>query len=317
MSQRAPEHPTTEVLDLAHPTAADVLASVTQNRERIAQILRGEIDGFIDINGGCGPTVDEHPEIIAEAKTIQSHNNSESTHIAAYRSCVYKPRTNPDDWHGEETTDPEEAYKLQQQLAEVGIPVAMEVAHDYHIGRYGNFLSFGWTGSRNAGVTTLLDRLGKQDVRLPLGVKNNLYGNIGEAIEHTERINTLRRSHAERLGVVAAPAVVVYRGGKNAQTPEKWAKGYIEAYERTDGLLIVDTAHGAEMAHHPEGSFEKSVEGQVAALDHLVELACRGYVPIGKLSEASSTQGRTDPNMPLQPSLEVGKQLHAIKMQAN
>lgn len=315
MSQTAPEYPSTEVLHLAHHVDDDTLSKVTDNREQISQILNGEVSGFLDINGGCGSTIEEQKAIIAEAKLLQEKKDPNSTRVMAYRSCVYKPRTNSEDWHGMETTHPEEAYVLQKELASIGIAVAMEVAHPYHTKRYGNLVSFGWTGSRNANSPELLARLGRQDIKLPLGIKNNLDGDIERALEQVDVINSRREAYARKLGISAAPAVLVYRGGENAKTPEAWEDAYIEAYERTDGRLIVDTAHGSEMAHHPEGVFQKSVEGQIAAMDHLVELACRGYAPLGKLSEASSTTGQTDPNMPLAPSLEASKQLHEIKSQ--
>lgn len=315
MSQTAPEYPSTEALQLAYPMDGDTLTKVADNRARISQVLSGEVNGFLDINGGCGATDEEQSKIIAEAISLQNLNNSNSNRILAYRSCVYKPRTKAEDWHGMETTQPEEAYLLQKKLAETGVHVAMEVAHPYHTKRYGNFISFGWTGSRNANSPELLARLGRQDIKLPLGVKNNLDGDIEKALEQVDSINARRELYASRLGIVAAPAVLVYRGGENAKTPDTWEEAYIEAFERTEGRLIVDTAHGSEMAHHPNGAFEKSVEGQVAAMDHLVGLACKGYVPLGTLSEASSTKGQTDPNMPLEPSLEAGKRLHDIKTQ--
>jgi hypothetical protein len=61
-------------------------------------------------------------------------------------------------------------------------------------------------------------------------------------------------------------------------------------------MLLVDLAHGSEMAH-TEG-FKKSISGQIAALDHLTALAIRGFVPKGILIEASSSISPVDPNMP-------------------
>lgn len=312
MSQSLPREPSPELLNLAHPTCEEVIAGVIKNRQHISQIINGKSNDFLDISGGCGSSVEEMSEIILEASESFSPPEHENV-FRVYRSCVFKPRSNPNDWHGMETTEPEEAFILQQKLASLGVATAMEIANTDHILSYSKLLSFAWTGSRNAQKLDLITGLALKDIQLPIGVKSNMDGSVTRGIETVATINTLRQKRAKLLGVLAAPAVLIFRGGENLKTPEEWEQQYIRAHELTEGKIIVDTAHGTEMAHHPEGAFEKSVEGQTIAQKHLVKIAQEGYMPVGKLSEASSTVGKTDPNMPLEPSLMFGIELATIK----
>lgn len=313
MSNRAPNHPTTEQLHAAYPVSDSVIHEVAAKRQLFSDILSGNKEGFIDINGSCGVTDEEKNTVRTEAQALQARQDNNDSLVLGYRACVYKPRTNPDDWHGMETSHPQAAHELLTQLAIGGSAVAMEVAHPYHLERYGRLLAFGWIGSRNIQERELINHIGMASISLPLGVKNGLDGTIDEAIEHVARINEIRCAYAQKLGTIAAPAVLVYRGGENAQTPEAWEKEFINAYEATAGQLIVDTAHGAEMAHHPEGIFQKSIEGQNEALKHLLSLAEQGFAPLGKLSEASDIVGQTDPNTSLEFSLQVGQKIHELK----
>ncbi len=314
MSNKAPEHPTTEQLHAAHPITDSAVSEVARKRQLFSDILSGDREGFIDINGSCGVTYNEKDAVQAEAVALQARQDPDSSLLLGYRACVYKPRTNPSDWHGMETSHPQAAHELLTQLAIGGSAVVMEIAHPYHIERYGKLLAFGWIGSRNIKEGNLMDNLAMASISLPLGVKNGLDGTIDEAIEHVDRINEMRQVYARKLGTVAAPAVLVYRGGENAQTPDAWEKEFIRAYDVTGGQFIVDTAHGTEMAHHPDGLFQKSTEGQDEAMSHVLDLAKQGYVPLGKLSEASEIIGQTDPNTSLEYSLQIGQKIHELKV---
>lgn len=78
--------------------------------------------------------------------------------------------------------------------------------------------------------------------------------------------------------------------------------------------MIVDVAHGSEMAHDPAGAFGKTVEGQQQALEHVTALAAQGYAPIGIMIEASDIPSPTDPVMPLDVACEgLIKLRHTIK----
>ena len=167
--------------------------------------------------------------------------------------------------------------------------------------------------------------LTKQQQRLTVGIviiiaifsgrgllKNDLDGTIDDALREIDDINSARR-HIENSG----KAILIYRGGDNAQNPDTWTQNYLNALEQTNGKLIVDTAHGAEMAFHPDGLFKKSVAGQQASLSRVLELAEKGAIPLGIMMEASDTietsdNRRVDPNMPFNIAIEGLRRLSAI-----
>ena len=80
---------------------------------------------------------------------------------------------------------------------------------------------------------------------------------------------------------------------------------------------MVDTAHGSEMAHDPRGQFGKTVLGQIACLDHVIDLAQQGFITSGIMIEASDYEHpdpfrQTDPNMPFFHALNGVQELHKI-----
>jgi hypothetical protein len=174
--------------------------------------------------------------------------------------------------------------------------------------RYKPMLSCAWIGSRNIGNNELVSMVARLDPKLPLGVKNTMDGATDHALAQIERVNSLRES-AE----APAPAVLIFRGGHELDTPGKWEKAYLRALEITDGQLIVDTAHGSEMAHDPDKKFRKSVAGQVAAMEAVIRLAEQGHPPAGIMLEASDIDSPTDPVMPLETAIEGVKRLHWLK----
>jgi hypothetical protein len=150
--------------------------------------------------------------------------------------------------------------------------------------------------------------IARHDPTLGVGVKNGLSGAIDTALQHVDRINTMREGYED-----PASAVLVYRGGENAKNPLAWRNAYLDAHEQTSGLVIVDIAHGTEMAHDPDGQFKKTVAGQILAMEAVLDLAREGYAPAGIMIEASDLKSRTDPHMPLEIALNGVKQLYNIK----
>jgi hypothetical protein len=172
----------------------------------------------------------------------------------------------------------------------------MELGYPAHAKRYGKDerIILGWIGARADGsqgqeaaqelletVATIHD--------LPIGIKNGLDGETAPAIRRAQQIEAMR-------GNEGAPAVVIYRGGANARTPQAWEDTYKRLWDATGGAFIVDTAHDGGTAHDVHG--KKSTDGQTAALDHVIELTYEGYAPGGVLIEASDTLSVVDPNMP-------------------
>ena len=317
MAMYAPESPSLQDLRLEHPLKLGADIDIEHTRAQVSGVLAGERRGLVVIEGPCAMTLDR--EIIdREGDALYDLQNANSSLVALHRMPPWKPRTNPNDWHGleSEPTTVRDAYRTIVERAEATANVAIELGHAPHLDRYGEVISLGWIGSRNAGNNTvtsdILNGLATDTHEsLPVGVKNAMDGTLDSALQ---MIDTLHRFRNEQRDG-GAPAVVIYRGGQNAQTPKDWTDNYRRALERTDGRLIVDTAHGGEMAFDPEGNYQKSVVGQVACLEQILAIAEEhGEMPAGIMMEASGAASPTDPVMPFRVALSGARRLHELKM---
>lgn len=312
MSHRAPELPTTQELHEMYPQVHCV-ESVAINRIKFNQALE-DPQLSIRLAGPCGlAETNRASEVFDDAASLTG-NFADPDVIEGYRCNVFKPRTNPEDWHGLETTNPELAFKILLDLALQDVTLVQEVAYpDYHVLRYGPVLTSGWSGARlldAPGGADLITEMALQDITMAYGVKNGMNGRIGPAINLVKQINTLRRRLGGNLGIEPAPAYLIFRGGEKVMTPELWETEYLKALEATEGRLIVDTAHGSSMAH--DINDKKSNQGQTSAYKHVIDLTCKGFVPAGIMSEASSLEGRTDPVMPVDELLSLASRLHSV-----
>jgi hypothetical protein len=306
MAMYAPESPTTAELEAMYPLNFEAGVEITLARERVGEILDGA-DGIVGILGPCAMN-DQAAIIAEEGAAMQEATATHSGLYVVHRKPPWKPRTKPEDWHGLETTDPEAAYATLSQGANDGVSAAIELAHMPHVERYGNMLTVGWFGGRNVGKSAMMNEVALYDPSLPLAVKNGLDGTIDDALAHVARLRELR-------GEDGAPVVLLYRGGENAQTPEAWEYHYREAMDATEGRMIVDVAHGTEMAHDLSGQFKKSAAGQERALEHVIDIAeDHGEVPKALMAEASRADSPTDPHMPFQIALNGVLRLHGLAM---
>jgi 3-deoxy-D-arabino-heptulosonate 7-phosphate (DAHP) synthase len=309
MAMYAPEIPPLTDLEQAYPLDLDAEREIQVARADVSDVLSGERDGLVVIEGPCAMTL-AREVIDREGDALYEAQDRESGLITLHRMPPWKPRTNPADWHGLESEPDtvEAAYRTIAERAEATANVAIEVGHIPHLDRYGRRITLGWIGSRNAGDGELVDALATYDPSMPVGVKNAMDGTIDSAVAHVARIDDLREGRG-------APAVVMYRGGTNAQTPEAWEANYRRALERTAGRLIVDTAHGGEMAFDPDGNYKKSILGQIACLERVIQIAeDHGEMPAGIIMEASGAESPTDPVMPFRIALNGARRLHELRM---
>lgn len=271
-------------------------------RKRIGDILTRKVNGLFVVVGPCALTGDV--DIIhREGNRIRRLDTD--TLATSHRLPVWKPRSNPVDWHGEETTNPNGALATLRRQAKQNANVSIEAGLEHHIDKYAAMLAFAWTGARNIHNRDLMTKLVTHDPLLPIGIKNDLSGDIDSALNEAQRLSSLREDDD-------APVVLLFRGGDNAKTPEDWEEQYKVAFERTEGRLIVDTAHGGEMAHAPDVDFTKSVIGQIACLEHVIQLTEGGLVPAGIMIEASDAVSPTDPNMPHSNAISGVQRLHQL-----
>lgn len=308
MAQKAPETPTTQDLHAEYLLDSTAELNISVARSRVSSILIGEEPGLVAIIGPCAMTRDRET-INREGDVLSQLTNATPGLTALHRMPPWKPRTNPEDWHGEETTDPSGAYRTLSSRALLGAGVSIEIGMSDHVERYGRLVTLGWIGGRNIGNTALMAQLAVSHPDMPMAIKNGLDGELEPALTRVAHINQLRGSDQ-------APAVLLYRGGDAARDPASWERLYREALTRTGGRMIIDVAHGSEMAHDPAGTFKKSSEGQMAALEHVLTIAERhGELPAGIMAEASDAASPTDPHMPFKAAVSAIERLHSLTKQ--
>lgn len=288
------------------PAADGVTGAVLASRKELATAVLNHEDYFVSIDGPC-PLTDNPAITMTEADWKAAVATGLDGYIGLDRECFYKPRTNPEDWHGLDSSDPERALEIVGGLSVAHANVIAEVGDMDQFRRYGNLLTAMWVGSRAVGNDELVEGLALAGSGLVVLVKNGMDGEIGLALEQVDRINALR-------GEEGAPAALIYRGGENARTPQASQDAYKRAHEATGGRLFYDTSHGVGRAYDPSGEFGKTAAGQELASEALVILAEEGYAPLGKLSEASAIKPIMDPHMPLGMALEHSGLVHAAKL---
>ncbi len=299
--------PDTESLRLEHGISVEAELAVIAARTRLSRAIGHYQVNYVSIDGTCALT-NEPRAISDEARAKAEAAYGLENYTGLNRSlCFHKQRTDPRAWRGLHTTEPSAAYELIAGQAEAYANGAAEIGTPEQLGRYGLMLTFGWIGGRMVENTELISRIALDDDELPLGIKNGLDGEIDTALKQVNLIEQIRQDEA-------APAVLIYRGGDNARTPKASKEMCKRVIEATNGRVIIDTAHGVEMAHDPTGNFGKSVIGQVLATEMLLELGREGYLSLGKMSEASAQVSPTDPNMSLDIALSASKQLYDMKM---
>lgn len=298
--------PTTAELHAQYGVSQSTQLFVAEQRLLLVEGIARHDEVFISVDGPCPLTINpEQTEVEAQAK--EDNARDLAGYIALDRQCFYKPRSSADAWHGVDETDRADAYQIITRMATARGNIVAEIGSLEQFGRYGHALTAIWIGGRNVDNDDLIRTLAVADQSVPIFVKNGLDGDIEPALQQIEEIEELR-------GNEGAPAVLIYRGGDNAQTPEASQEHYKRAHAATGGRLFYDTAHGIEMAYHPEGPFEKSVAGQILASQALIHLSEQGYPPLGKFSEASDIPAIMDPHMPLDLALSDSRMIHAAKI---
>jgi DAHP synthetase I family len=302
--------PSTEELHARYGIDPVARLHVIEKRTELVEAIRNHRETFISVDGPCPLTINPY-ETAQEAEIKAENARGLRGYIALDRECFYKPRTNPNDWHGVDESDREDAYRIVSSLAVRNANIAAEISNLDQLKRFGPFLTMLWIGSRTVNgdpnKVKLVEDIAASSPDTVIAVKNGMDGRIDDAMHVIDRINRVR-------GPEGAPAVLIYRGGTNATTPETSKDQYKRAHEATGGVLFYDTAHGVEMAYHPEGRFEKSKAGQILASQALLHLTQEGFAPLGKLSEASDIESIMDPHMPLELAMSDSRKIYAAKM---
>jgi len=296
--QMSPTHVSQEELNGLFVVSEEAYRTVDMNRQIIKDTYHSPGSRLIVAMGECGVVSGLSEQRIRRREGRRLNRLSEITgSLLMQRLNVWKPRSNPDDWHGIETTDPMFAYETVVVAVNRRVPATMEIFYEDQLERYGHLLSAFWLGSRSTDNPELREALIRMAVNyphIPVGVKNGLDGSINTAVSMIDEINRRRRDIASD----ATPAFLIYRGGSAYNTPQKVENMIRGVIEDTEGRVVIDTAHGVECAFDPKRSFQKSVIGQLSALAMVERLLIDGYTFMGLLVEASDNKGQTDPNIP-------------------
>jgi phospho-2-dehydro-3-deoxyheptonate aldolase len=309
----APERPDTPELHAAYPIDYATPLAIADRRTQVNTAIAHPDSRFL-LAGPCALT-DDAEILLGENRQWQAFA-SENGLVLVVRRHPWKPRSvkmwgeKMMQWHGLETGycdnsgDPEDAaetaYGIMHHEATRHNNVSMELAFDEHLFRYGPLLSFAQIGARTRdqyfdnydAYLRFLDFLAKREPTLPIGIKNDTDGSIDRACAEVDRINDAR----SMLGISAVSrAVLIFRGGENAKTPEAWGAGAIHAIKTTRGAVILDVAHGGEQAFDPNGKYGKSEEGQLACLEAALKLRKQGLPYVGVATESSTLDSPMDP----------------------
>lgn len=279
---------------------------IALKRKAINDTLCGSRAALIAALGPCAPDINSIQQLLNEAHGLDRVIGATASGIVVVnRLPIWKPRSDPASWQGINASHPEAAEQLIGEVSKRFGMAGIEIGLPEHIETYAHNLAFAWMGARNIHKSDLLRRLASSDPTLPIGVKNGLDGNLAQALAVVE---VARSERGEKDGAIS----LIFRGGANAQDPKSWEEAYIEALRATNGNMIVDVAHGGEMAHSPDRDFTKSVIGQIACYDHVIELARDGYIPAGVLCEASDTVSLVDPVIPFDSAINRTLELAQI-----
>jgi hypothetical protein len=292
--------PTLENPELLRPSQ-----DVEEARIRMSDSLTTISAPLAVLVGPCAPDLPNIEALQIEGESLSGYGRIVSKLRIAHGLPVQKPRSDPTSWKGMEESHPEAALKLIQHSSRNFAHTAIEVVTADNISKYAHLLTLAWTGARNENNMDLKLQLANEHQSLPLLIKNGLSGEIDLTLEQIERLRQNRDPNS-------APIILLYRGGENAKTPEAWEQQYLQACELTEGKLMVDVAHGGEMAHDPTKMFNKSVLGQVACFDHTIMLAEAGYVPSGVKIEASNVPSPIDPVISLQVAVNSLRRMRLV-----
>lgn len=283
----APPTPTTEHLHAMFPLTDNELQQVAEHRTLFVSGMEGITPVLVGAEGQCSTTKRDAQITLREGTVTRDLILDASNLFALKRINNWKPRSNPDDWHGLETEDPELAYQLLVETVRAGAATCTELAVVMHALRYAQTLTMGWVGARNRDASEI-EAISEVDPLLPLLIKNDLDGTHDWAQNMVGELRQKGRS-----------SYLLYRGGSALSTPAQWESAVLHVIEQTEGKIMLDLAHGSEQAHDPEGRFRKSAEAQLRALEHYLAMGERtGLWAHGIMLEASDAPSDTDPNMP-------------------
>ncbi len=330
--------PTPAELEQAHPLSEQAKQKIAETRQQVIDILEGKDVRMIAIVGPCSEDdsvrPDGTPSVVhyaRELRDIAQDENIRKKVLIVMRCPPAKPRSDLG-LAGLEQKDVAMAHKLLTDIANLGVPLAVEVMGSEHIARYGNLVSLHWVGARNNKDTILRHSLSAYP-EMPVLIKNDEHGELQPALQ---AVQTIKEGHDNaritlpdgRTGYVRRTdgnphAGIVRRGGTQHMSPEGFETGLAQTVE-TGLPYAVDCAHANEQAHDSQN--QKTVAGQKACFNHLLDMLQNSKLqtePKAIMIESYLLEGNdttqktpgkswTDPCISLEDTKEMIKQLASV-----
>lgn len=276
--------PTPAQLAQDQPLLAEAQEAIASARAQIIDILEGRDKRLLVIVGPCSEDdsvqPDGTPSVVkyaAEIKKLSEEDKIKNKLLVVMRCPPAKPRSDLG-LAGLEQKDVVTAHRLLTEIANLRVPLAIEVMEPEHIARYGRIICLPWVGARNNRDTMLRHALSAYS-DFPVLIKNDEHGDLKPALQ---AIDTIGQGHDNaritlpdgRTGYVGKTAGnlhtgIIWRGGSAYMSPETFEEG-LQKVAQTKRPYAIDCAHGNEVAHDKD--HQKSIAGQKACFDHVLEL---------------------------------------------
>ncbi|HSX16523.1 MAG TPA: hypothetical protein VLH86_00275 [Patescibacteria group bacterium] len=297
----------------AHPLEPGAAEIIHNTRREIIDVMEGRDPRMLVVVGPCSLDDSRQPDgeysavhFAEQLQELSQDPDIRDNLLVVMRCPPPKPRTKLGK-RGLEQGSIETAHEILTAIANKGVPLASEVMLARHLAQYGPLLSVVWTGARNGEDVNIRHTLSAYP-DMPVFCKNAGSGDFAMA---TDAAQTINEPHANvevmlpdgRMGSLPlspgnAHTGVIYRGGKDATTPEAYEKQLLAIAKLSEKLglpLAADMSHGGAVAH----GGKKSAEGQRQAHDHVLELMAGRLVTIkalwveAYLHEGADTSGET------------------------
>lgn len=240
----------------------------------VADILHGKSEKFLIIAGPC--SWENHESDVNLGIKLAELNRQLKHCFVIYRGGHSKPRSLPKAGKPETSFfgklfQPEpgngfdvaegvvQVTKLYADLANAGVPLAVEMLNAVFAQMFSPYLTFGWAGARD--VTSTDARAGGSISSMPFGAKNFIYGGVRAVRSAIDTLLAARVGHPvlapdskgqttcfESAGNPDAAAVIL-RGFQDTgpNYNEEWAVKIVSEQARAAGLdgmsIIVDCSH--------------------------------------------------------------------------
>lgn len=291
MRQRVVIAPTPEMLQAEYALDHEAREVIAEARQTVGDILHGKDPRMLAVVGVCAEDdslqSDGTPSVLRFGERLSALMDRPeiAEHLYVVMRCPpAKPRSALG-MAGLEQENPREARRLLAMLANTKMPLALEIMERDHLAVYGDLTTLGWVGARNNRDTGLRRTL-SQYSGIPILCKNGEHGELDPALQ---TIETMRAQHPNAAitlpnGMKAHVELttghdttgVIWRGGKLFMSHEAFEHGVMET-AKTGLPYLIDGSHGNAMVHDTE--HKKSVEGQIAAFNHTVQLVLSDTLP--------------------------------------